>query len=116
MFTATIISTTMITSFTALAGCHDVFYEILDHIDPRINGDYNGEDQKIHILDRPSRTTLLSLALCCHVFLDSSLNKLWHSLDDLSPLLTLWPNYQHRIPINVRVQTYYTMVMTASGV
>ena len=86
-------------SFTTLAGWHDVFHEILSHLDP-IDSDYNVDDDKdckiyITALHTCQRATL-SLALSCRAFLDPSLNKLWRGLDDIHNLLKLLPNYQRR--------------------
>ncbi|KAM5545028.1 hypothetical protein V8D89_001139 [Ganoderma adspersum] len=73
--------------------CYDVVCEILHHLDPP-DVDYISGDHNIYISRHPHRKTLLSLSLCCRAFSGPSLDKLWHSLDGLHPLLNLLSNYQ----------------------
>ncbi|KAI1784515.1 hypothetical protein LXA43DRAFT_146924 [Ganoderma leucocontextum] len=87
--------------FLALAGWHDTFHEILNHLEPTDTDDNDDYDGKIFVAARRAfRRTLLSLALSCHALLDPSLDKLWNNLDDIHPLLKLLPNYQRRNSIH----------------
>ena len=83
--------------FIALAGWHDVFHEILNHLEPA-DSDYDDLDHAEIRLDarRIFRSALLSLVLSCRALMDPSLDKLWHHLDSIDPLLRLLPNYQRR--------------------
>ncbi|KAI1785850.1 hypothetical protein LXA43DRAFT_100386 [Ganoderma leucocontextum] len=88
-------------SFPTLAGWEDAFHEILSHLRP---SEYFVFDDDEEIVARSAlRGTLLSLAVSCHAFSDSSMNMLWYSLDNIHPLLKLLPNY-HRCD-----STYYLM-------
>nr|VWO95054.1 Uncharacterized protein [Ganoderma boninense] len=94
----------MSTSFLALTGWHDVFHQILNHLDRPKDGydddDYNGNIYYTTL--HTFQNTLLSLALSCHAFLDPSLDRLWHDLNNIHPLLKLLPNYQNHGSICVQ--------------
>ena len=45
------------------------------------------------VTDKPTRQTLINLALTCHKFLEPALDALWWAMDDLSPLFHLLPSY-----------------------
>ncbi|KAI1783203.1 hypothetical protein LXA43DRAFT_357137 [Ganoderma leucocontextum] len=113
--------------FLALAGWHDTFHDILNHLEPTDDDDDNDDyDGKIFFAARRAfRRTLLSLALSCHALLDPSVDKLWNNLDDIHPLLKLLPNYQRRDSIHhltgeitpeawSRLQTYASRVRSIS--
>ncbi len=106
-------SITMPVSSPTLACCYDVACDILSHLDPP-DVDYTSGDNNIYIARHPYRRTLLSLALCCRAFLDPSLDKLWHSLDGVYPLLKLLPNYQRHNSAYVSVQEFFTMDVPVS--
>ena len=85
---------TMSSPFTALAGWEDAFHEILGHLRP--SEYFVFDDHEETAIRFSLRRTLLSLAVSCRGFLDPSLDMLWHSLDNVHPLLKLLPNYQRR--------------------
>ena len=87
----------MSASFTTLAGWHDVFDEVLNHLEPM--DDYDDDDdeedsERNFAAMRAFKRTLLSLALSSRALLNPSMNKLWCSLSCITPLLKLLPNYQ----------------------
>ncbi len=96
------ISAIMRPSFPTLAGWHDVFHEILNALEPidDDDGDDDDDDDDDDIdyfaARRVFRSTLLSLSISCHAFLDPSLNRLWRDLDGIHSFLSLLPNYQRR--------------------
>ncbi|KAM5544999.1 hypothetical protein V8D89_001110 [Ganoderma adspersum] len=81
-------------SFPTLAGWEDAFQEILSHLRP---SEYFVFDDDEEVAARFFlRRTLLSLAVSCRAFLVLALDMLWHTLDNIHPLLKLLPNYQRR--------------------
>ena len=83
-------------SFTALAGWHDAFHEILSHLEPPTQDYDEGYEREAYPAAISScRRTWLSLALSSHALSNPSLNKLWSSLTCVTPLLRLLPNFQH---------------------
>ncbi|KAM5545007.1 hypothetical protein V8D89_001118 [Ganoderma adspersum] len=81
-------------SFPTLPGWEDAFHEILSHLRP---SEYFVFDDDEEVSARFFlRRTLLSLAVSCHAFLVLALDMLWHTLDNIHPLLKLLPNYQRR--------------------
>ena len=88
------ISDIMPPSFITLAGWEDAFHEVLSHLRPSeyfVFDDDEEVDARFFL-----RRTLLSLAISCHAFFDPALDMLWHSLDNIHPLLKILPNYQRR--------------------
>ena len=84
-------------SFPALVGWHDVFLEILNHLEPPkydIDNDDDGYYKDYRASLRAFPRAMLYLALSCRAFLDPSLDKLWYRLHSIYPLLELLPNYQ----------------------
>ncbi|KAM5545027.1 hypothetical protein V8D89_001138 [Ganoderma adspersum] len=91
-------------SFLSLTGWNDVFHEVLNHLERPVddvhdNEDYDGEIYRAAL--STFRNALLSLALSCRAFLDPSLDKLWHDLHDILPLLELLPNYERRGRVHI---------------
>ena len=84
----------MAVSFTALAGWHDAFHEILDHLEPLDDYQDDYEDETYFAARKAFESALFSLALSSHALSDPSLNKLWGSLSSISPFFRLLPNYQ----------------------
>ena len=90
-------SDAMSASFTTLVGWHDVFDEVLIHLEPMHDNDDDNddEDSERHFAAvRAFKRTLLSLALSSRALFNPSMNKLWCSLSCITPLLKLLPNYQ----------------------
>ncbi|PIL32753.1 hypothetical protein GSI_04868 [Ganoderma sinense ZZ0214-1] len=79
-------------AFPALAGWEDAFHEILSYLRPSEYFVFDDEDEVATRFFL--RRTLLSLAVSCRAFFDPALDMLWHSLDNIHPLLKLLPNYQ----------------------
>ncbi len=79
-------------AFTTLAGWHDVFHEILIHLEPV--DDYEKDLDSDLAAIQSFRRTLLSLALSSHALSNPSLDKLWGSLASITPLLELLPSYR----------------------
>ena len=80
--------------FTTLAGWHDVFQEILNHLEPRDSYDEDDENDVYFAAYKAFRGTLFSLALSSQALSDPSLDKLWRSPGNISPLFKLLPNYR----------------------
>ena len=111
MLTRVISSEAMPTSFLSLTGWNDVFHEVLNHLERPVddvhdNEDYDGEIYRAAL--STFRNALLSLALSCRAFLDPSLDKLWHDLHDILPLLELLPNYERRGRVHVSHMPFKT--------
>ncbi|PIL32775.1 hypothetical protein GSI_04892 [Ganoderma sinense ZZ0214-1] len=87
---------TMPVSFIALAGWHDVFQEILNHLEPTDHYDEDDENDRYFAARKAFKGALFSLALSSHALSGPALDKLWRSLTDISPLFKLLPNYQLR--------------------
>ena len=62
----------------------EVLHQIMENLSP--------PDPTI-LIPKPTRATLLNVALTCHSFLGPALDMLWYSIDDLTVLFKLLPNF-----------------------